>query len=724
MIPTLSVNMADPVTAREKTPKKRTEIGAASPPHTPHQTAAQEIASDCKEPTSSASMADSNETQEKTPKERKGEDTRIASLTSDPTVTAGDDKKTVPSKVVEISSPSNIVAPKMPTPAEEFTAGVSEEVPLTSTPEPIPPPSTRSGIDSIPVAYKVDHRTPSSIEDPAVVKASPATEALEFLDPRADDIEEELTLTSTPEASLDSSDALISESSSALKDTRLDSPSDASLGRSSDLPSMSLPAASSLTLDVNPRLFGGFTTRHLPEPARISFGSTSQVGSGYSGGLFPTVPPKLPAKLLFSTPPFPLSPTSFTELAEKARAPTSKLGSGSSGGLLATSPSTPFATSFATLAKAAPASPPGVNTSRSGRGKETLKDLKAEFEYAKKEFEEAMAHAQKWYYNVMPREMTTAKPDAAIGHDKTNYPRHILSPKSRSGVRSTSVASKSALHHSPLPKPKATATEFSFRAAPLPDVKAVAIPSSFKFDHPEMQKPAKDVTLGNFGKGAFTSTATPAPAPRGQIYFSSLPQTSDFAFQSSSDSGPRRVPQASSTIWETASKSKIGELDSVSQESRKHLYVFPSSVRLRPPRSRASASSPVLKDASVVSPPPFTYVFGSADATPPTFTPALENTALSSVSPSTFIFGAPAPTTFALFGGTHSNPPFAPPPPSVFDALPAHILPDGLTFHFVDQSKPPRQTVKIRFRRSLETSVRQSVNFSFRRRRSIRISRF
>jgi hypothetical protein len=665
--------------ARKNKPKNRKRTGPASPPHPPHQTAAQEIATDHTELTSATSMADSIETQEKTLKEIKGDDTRTASHTADTAVITGDDEKTVPSKVAAIPSSSNLVVPKMPTPEELVAAGIPEVVELTSTPEPTSAPSTRSNTDSMSVV-------PPSNENQAAAKASQTTKPLESLDLKADDIEK-LTLSSTPEASLDSSNALVSQASPTLEDTGLDSTSDLSLG-SDGLPSTSLTATLTPALNVNAKLSSDNGSTSFAELPKVSFGSTSQVGYGHFGGLFTTSPPMVPAKSMFSTLPLPLSPASFAELAGKACASTSKVSSGSSGGLFSTSPSTPLSTPFATLAEAAPASPPSVSTNRSGREKKPLKQ----------------------------RKTFSAKLAAAAGHDQKTHARHVLAPNPCSSIESVSTTSKSALPASPLPELKATATEFAFRAAPLPKVKAVAIPSSFKFDHPEMQKPAKDVTLGNPGKAALTSTATPAPAPRGQVYFGSLPQTSDFAFQGSSNPGPRRIPKVSPAILGTASDAKIGALDKASHEIQEQLPVFPSSVRLRPPRSRASASSALKAETLIsisnvssgssgglpsavslspftyifgspdASPSPFTYILGSPDASPPTSTSAVEDTALSSVNPSIYPFRAP--TTSGLFDGFHSKPLCAPPSPSVLADLPAYIFPGRLTFLFANRTNP------------------------------------
>jgi hypothetical protein len=58
--------MAKRTAARKNKPKNKKKTGPASPPHPPHQTAAQEVATDCTELKSPATMADSIETQEKT----------------------------------------------------------------------------------------------------------------------------------------------------------------------------------------------------------------------------------------------------------------------------------------------------------------------------------------------------------------------------------------------------------------------------------------------------------------------------------------------------------------------------------------------------------------------------------------------------------------------------------------------------------------------------------
>jgi hypothetical protein len=188
-------------------------------------------------------------------------------------------------------------------------------------------------------------------------------------------------------------------------------------------------------------------------------------------------------------------------------------------------------------------------------------------------------------------------------------------------------------------------SEFAFRTRPLPELEVVAIPSSFNIGPSKMQRRGKGVAFAKSEQAALTSTVPPKRTPGRQSCIGSVPSTAHAPFQGSTGNTNRRPSNSSSStapkpaVLGTTYSARVEQLNSSSHELRDILLVLPSSVCIRPPRSRASPSSLALKDnalpsmanASPGSPGglpsatlrpsklPSTNFFGQPDGSPPAF---------------------------------------------------------------------------------------------------------
>jgi hypothetical protein len=251
--------MAKRTAARKDKPKNKKKTGPASPPDPPHQTAAQEVATDCTELKSPATMADSIETQEKTLARTLDVNSRLL----------GDNTSTLAK--VSFGSTSQV------------SSGRSGGLFSTSPPT---PPTKLFGSTS-----------PSKLPPSFFGSTTP-----------------------------------------------------------SGLP---IKPFGSTSAPMLPTLFGSTSPSKPPE--RL-FGSPSsfEPSEGLFGSSSPFQPPE---KLFGSTSPFKLSPTYFTDLARAAPDPTSKVGSDRSGSLFSAPPFTNPRTSFADLVGAALASTSNIRPS-------------------------------------------------------------------------------------------------------------------------------------------------------------------------------------------------------------------------------------------------------------------------------------------------------------------------------------------------------------------------